>query len=50
MTYKVLIGRDVLRRGFLIDPSINDFDGFSKLDVQKFEKDNASENVGNQDE
>jgi hypothetical protein len=41
MTFKVLIGRDVLRRGFLIDPSKNEFDGYNKADVLNFESDTS---------
>lgn len=41
MTYKVLIGRNVLEKGFLIDPSKNDYAGLNKSAVNTIEDDLA---------
>jgi hypothetical protein len=38
MTYKILIGRNILSKGFLIDPALNTFKGFSQKEVTEFEK------------
>jgi hypothetical protein len=40
MTYRVLIGRNILTQGFLIDPSKNEFSAFTKKDVSLYDKQN----------
>lgn len=37
MTFKVLIGRNILEKGFLIDPSQNSYAGMNRKDVTKLE-------------
>ena len=45
MTFKVLIGRDVLKHGFLIDPSKNEFKGLSKDQVNALESTNDNTKI-----